>query len=358
LRYQLYQYQTKSIRPRSYDQRTVIVLVGDDEYWRGELARRAPIKRDYLAKLVRALDTYDPAIIALDFDLRSPTPNGEPRDNADYAPETELFLQAVRDVSHKRPVILPKTIGLTGKSYFPESDVSDGYDFQGGTVLRGYISLPYDKREVPLTLPVQGLGELDSFAQAVVKADNRKALEGIGVPSYSLPFGTFMSPESFSVVYAKDILECVPSSVNQLPHKVALVGAGWSRLAFGRGGKADSYLTPVGTIGGVFLHANYVEALLSEHIYKPWGERAALILDIVLAGLIAIIFALEINIWWKLVIAGSLSLLLVLFSYVSLQNLGAFFDFFVPSILVLLHAAFERVREWRGAYMRQPEARV
>jgi hypothetical protein len=43
----------------------------------------------------------------------------------------------------------------------------------------------------------------------------------------------------------------------------------------------------------------------------------------------------------------------VLLSYFFLQNLGSFFDFFVPSILVILHAGFERVREWRKAYMNQ-----
>ena len=358
LRYKMYEYQTKSLRPRLYPQRSVIVLVGDDEYWKGELSRRVPIKRDYLAKLVRALDSLNPAIIALDFDLRSPTPNGEPRDNPDYLGETQQLLEAIRDVSHRRPVVLPKTLGSTEGTYFPESDITDGFDFQGGDVLRGYIALPYDKREVPLTLPVQGLGDLDSFAQVIVKADNKTALEGLGMPSYSLPFGAFMRPESFIVVYAKDVLDRVPDSVNKLPHKVVIVGAGWSRLAYGRGGKTDPYLTPVGTVGGVFLHANYVEALISEHIYEPLGERAILVLDVILAGLIAVSFALEISVWWKAGLAFFLLCGLVLFSYISLQNLGAFFDFFVPFVLVVLHAGFERVREWRRAYVGQMEGRA
>lgn len=255
LRYTVYQYQTKSLRPKSYDQRTVVILIGDDEYWRGELAHRSPLKRDYLAKLVRVLDSHDPAIIALDFDLRSPTPDGQLRDNPDYQAETAQFLAAVKDVSHTRPIVLAKTIGLAGKTYFPESDIMDGYDFAGGTVLQGYISLPYDKREVPLAIPVQGFGTLDSFAQAIVKADNQNALEGIGAPSYSLPFLSFMDPGSFVVVSAKDILDGVTAAVDHIPHKIAIVGAGWSRLALGRGGKVDTYLSPAGTVGGVFLHA-------------------------------------------------------------------------------------------------------
>lgn len=58
----------------AFVQRMVVVLIGDEEYWKGELARRAPIKRDYLAKPVKQLDIADPALIALDFDLRSQTP--------------------------------------------------------------------------------------------------------------------------------------------------------------------------------------------------------------------------------------------------------------------------------------------
>ena len=33
-----------------------LVLIGDEEYWQGDLAGRRPIKRKYLAGLVRALD--------------------------------------------------------------------------------------------------------------------------------------------------------------------------------------------------------------------------------------------------------------------------------------------------------------
>src|SRR5882757_6885067 len=55
-----------------------LVLIGDEEYWKGELGHRVPIKRAYLAELVRAIADGNPAAIALDFDFRSPTPDGRP----------------------------------------------------------------------------------------------------------------------------------------------------------------------------------------------------------------------------------------------------------------------------------------
>ena len=70
MHYRLYaaiQYlELRPIRPK----RTALVLIGDDEYWGGELKRRVPIKRDYLAKLVNKLDQAQPELIVLDFILR------------------------------------------------------------------------------------------------------------------------------------------------------------------------------------------------------------------------------------------------------------------------------------------------
>src|SRR5262245_32133454 len=52
LRYRLYE-MLEQINPRPpYPQRTYVVVIGDDEYWKGKLERRVPIRRDYLAELV------------------------------------------------------------------------------------------------------------------------------------------------------------------------------------------------------------------------------------------------------------------------------------------------------------------
>src|SRR5262249_32355105 len=145
-RYKIYQFLQDRMPRKKQPQRTVLVVIGDDEYFKGELSGRVPIKRDYLGKLVHELDAADAAVIAIDFDLRSPTPEGNPVESAEFEAEMAKFLKAVRDAlqtTHNHKVVLPKTIGQDDQGgYVLESDIHEGYGFQGGDVLFGYIALP------------------------------------------------------------------------------------------------------------------------------------------------------------------------------------------------------------------------
>src|SRR5438270_461417 len=88
--------------------RVVFVSVGDDEFWKGELERRIPVKRDYLARLVTALDRVDPEVIALDYTLRSPVADGTIVETPAYAKETARLNAAVEETSNAA-IVLPLT---------------------------------------------------------------------------------------------------------------------------------------------------------------------------------------------------------------------------------------------------------
>jgi len=51
-----------------------LAYIDDNEYWNGERAGRAPLKRDYLAPIVDRLVAANVTVIALDFDARLPNP--------------------------------------------------------------------------------------------------------------------------------------------------------------------------------------------------------------------------------------------------------------------------------------------
>lgn len=345
-RYKIYQW--KPFAPREpFIQRTVVVLIGDEEYWKGELARRVPTKRDYLAKLVRALDAADPAVIALDFDLRSQTPDGSFIQSQDYANETAELLNAVKDVSKDRWVVLARTIRWDGEHYVAEADVYDQFDFEGGNVLTGYIYLPSDYRKLPLSVPLKDGTRAYSFAEAIVRATNEQALRPVEHHE-ELPYTSYLDANAFEQLSPTEVINQNPEALRKIRHNTVIVGAGWSSRAYGRGGPVDTFMTPVGPLRGAVMHANYVEALLDNRTAKPWNEWVLRVIEIIITCAVAVIFVLLIgHPWLKLVSILLLIGGLLLFSWFSWLNLGLFYDFFVPVVLVIAHAVYEQVREWQ-----------
>src|SRR5437016_3524160 len=51
-RYDVYQFLQNLPHRKAHPQRTALVLIGDEEFWKGELQGRRPVKRDYIARIV------------------------------------------------------------------------------------------------------------------------------------------------------------------------------------------------------------------------------------------------------------------------------------------------------------------
>lgn len=351
-RCKVYQFLHSLSPQASYPRRTVLVLIGNDEYWKGSLEGRVPIKRDYLADLVLAATAASPAVIAVDFDLRSPSPDGNPVEFPQYEEETKKFLDAVKYASRQNAkVILPKTIGWDNvqKTYTSESDIYKGFDFEQGYVKPGYIALPDDTRRVPLMLAIKDGPQLDSFSQAIARAENERSVAGFSDVT-SLPYGSYFKTSDFTVISANELLSGDPQIKEKLAHKVVILGGTWHSQGYERGPLVDSYDTPVGKIPGAYIHANYVEALLGSKVFWDWKGWSLTATEAVLSILVAIPFVLKIKPRWKKVLVIVLPYLIIIaVSYFSLMNVGLFFDPFIPLILVGAHGAFEQIREWRAA---------
>jgi CHASE2 domain-containing sensor protein len=345
-RYVTYQFLTTLSWRKALPQNTVVVLVDDDEYWRGEPARRAPIKRTYLAKLLRAIDAAEPAVIAVDFDLSSPTPDGSVVEHPDYVEETATLLRTIRELAARRKIVLPQNIGFDARGdYVLASDIHSKYDFgaAAGSVGKGYIALPYDVSRVPLALPLAGGGSVDSFALAIVKAYNADALARLPEGASHFPLGGFIEPGRFHTVAAGDVLRSAPAALQRLSHRAVIVGAGWHVLAYGTGPLADLHATPVGAVGGALLHANFVEAIVDGRLFSPAGELFLKALEFFLALGGALLFALRMKgaAKWGIVLGATVVLFVA--SYLALQNLGVFFESFLPIVFVWLHALLHRM---------------
>ena len=66
-------------------------------------------------------------------------------------------------------------------------------------------------------------------------------------------------------------------------------------------------------------------------------------IEVVFSLVLAVILSFNLRLYVKLAIAALLCVAIFGISYVSWQNLGLFFDFFVPVVLLMAHVAVEKM---------------
>lgn len=350
------QYKTYQIlndlHPRKPNSReTAVLLIDDEDYWKGELARRVPIKRDYLAKLILKLhDSRPDLMIALDFNFRSPDPEGKSYEHQDYQKETNQLSDAINTVSRNgTKIILPRTLSWANSK--KNKYIIDNWIFGeevscSKTIVCGYISLPYDIRKLPThSLQYKNL-VIESFSIAIARAYNFKISESKSMNKKEL-FTSYIPDERFVKLESSKMLGWSKRELktNLKNKNILIIGAGWHKNAYKKGKLVDSYLTPLGTTLGVFIHANYVEAILDKRIVSGDRYGVMFIFEIIASLITAIVLALNYQYKFRLIFAMIISFLF--FSYFSLMNLGFFCDFFIPVFLLLLHYVVGTVLEWK-----------
>jgi CHASE2 domain-containing sensor protein len=380
-----------------------IVLIEDDEYWKGDELGHKPVRRDYIAKIVNELASKKARVIALDFALRLPDPCSMaiPEDRRD---ETYTLIQAIvaAAADHHNVVLAApidqrepheaKACDDTQGRYRRDSDIyqayglcklsrkdqssgnrdareydseemekNTGYKIQISSDTRknitcGYIELPFEPLALPLPLPVADGAELDSFAIAVARADKPETvtqlLERIGTneryANYisAKKFKDYNAELSAQALFAADeeMDKKTKRALDQLGGKTVIVGAHWSTFALRRGPTIDMHPTPAGPMVGAEIHANYVEAILnSSRVKRPtpnWALRAT---EVFFSLVAAVAFALIPSLRGKMVGIFSLFVLLLFVQWSALHGFGVFFDAFVPLLGLSLHSLYDRL---------------
>ena len=361
IRYELYQRQVRlQHRGRIYPQHTMLILLDDDDYWSEEYQARSPYKRDKLAALLDRLNDSGANIVGFDIDWSSPLTKMPDYDFPDYVHEDELFFAAVKRMCDAgRHVVL--TEGVTGRDRPP-------YYHQIPTIYRSRLSgLPCvtvghdgfdtDMRKIPGMVRLDTGGYLDSFSLAIVKmVDPVSYAELVKAEDKGFRFGNYLTPEDFNpkagkrfVYNGKAVSGMNTTELRQaLADKVVVVGGDYSGFAYGEGRHVDMHNSPGGEEPGAMLHANYVEAELNqESTFTPISDNTAEYLEWALAFILALIAALNVPAAWKWGSVGICFVFSVLLTYVLMQNLGLFLDFFVPFLMIVVHTVTEEILEMR-----------
>jgi CHASE2 domain-containing sensor protein len=358
-RYALYQKQVRwERRGPIYPKYTAMVLLNDDDYWSDEYQSRAPLKRDKLAALLDRLNEAGVNTVAFDVFLESPIPSKPAYDFPDYQQEDKLFFDAIRRMcdAGRHVVLATEYRGIEP----PRTEPPSIYMSLMPTlpcVVRGHIDFSDDMRKIPGMMQLQDGTYLDSFSLAMTKITDPIAYDNlVKDQDKGYRFGQYLTPEDFSTRHGRQFIfsgnEVERMNKTQLRQAVAdktvIVGGHWHSDAYGVGGYVDMHPSPGGEEPGAMLHANYVEAMRDPmSTFTPISDRTAEILEWSLALAMALLGALEVHSGWKwggFVLSCMASVLL---TYVLLQNLGLFLDFFIPILLIVVHTMAEELLEMR-----------
>jgi CHASE2 domain-containing sensor protein len=361
LRYRVYFEQLKlQHRGELYPQRTALVLLGDDDYYSERYEGRRPIRRDQLAALLDRLNQAGANTAVFDFDLRSPFADKPAYDFPSYRDEDAQLIAAIdRMCKAGRHVVLSSSIqaGSDDGHYRQVPSIYTSALPRLPCVVSGYIQLPDDMRLLPGPVDLDGGSHLDSLSLAAVKiADPIIYDEMAAQDQRAFRFTRFLTQADFASRSARQFIYSTEQVRNddpndlhaQLADRIVLVGAHWHNYAFHQGAFVDQWASPGGLMPGVMLHANYIEAMLDRTgTFAPVSERTAEVLEGLLVILLGVIGALDIHASWKWGAFFSGLLLCIMFTYVLLQNLGLFLDFFIPLMMIVVHTFVEEVLHMR-----------
>lgn len=357
--------------PRSPDPiHTAMVMIGDDEYWRGELAGRRKLKRDYIANIIRSIAKRNPAAIVVDIDFIVPDQgNQQTLDTHPYVNETRILIDTVADVAQNTFVVISKSLRCgpettdssenQARSYELASAVyqhesNDPPEWESPSIDYGYIELNEDLRRLPLRLPIQQGGSIPSLSLASTRVLAPHLAEKFGSGDHlTFPYSSFINENKFTVFSATEILsDSIPSGpLNPLNAKIVIIGGSWHDRGHGLGQLVDTHRTPVGVMPGTLLHANYIESILSQRSTQPLPNWVVISIEVSLALALAILLLLARSALVKIIIVLFACLAFLAMNYFVFQNLGFYSDFLIPTVLIAIHAFFEQLLASWGKFL-------
>jgi len=338
-----------SATPRSRDVKVVTpVEIDDGAFWNGPPSGRTPTNRRYLADLIQKAADRGAAVVALDFRLTTAT--NELKDVPAYATENAYLLATIENVSATTPVVLTTfLVAERGEWRRAPNIFTDGALPPNVTV--GHLNMPDDLRHIALAMPARDettheLKSIPSFAERIVAAyesaahlHTRTSLKSrimLATRNHEFVYGDFITLETFrnDAVTSTELLTA--GNVACCRNRVVLIGGTWHEYGPNTGPFIDRFSSPAGELPGMYMHANYVEALLDDRFSVELPTGLAIIADIFLGLALYSSYHKK----RRFAIIGLCAIPFV-FGYVLVANLGIFADAVLPFSLCFVHLLVE-----------------
>jgi CHASE2 domain-containing sensor protein len=224
-------------------------------------------QREMTAELLRTVASAWPGVIVLDKYYQPGTP----------CIEDSKLEGAIAEVRKETPIVvgrLAEDEGSPGNFYLAPSLIDSP------SRLEGVVNIDPDTRKAPLRWPLyptevdararKGISGHDTLALAAARAydpelfRNHPKLEGFA-RDYRNPYVSFLKDSEGRSILVCQVLggECPAPQVNKrvFSGKIVLIGEINSLM--------DSHPTPIGNLSGLYIQANYIEALIDDRYFRP-----------------------------------------------------------------------------------------
>lgn len=353
-----------SLVPRPINAKWVRVVAIDDDLHQqlGE-----PTDRKFLARLIRNAAAGQATAIVLDFKFVVPPGNKAGED----APEREdgniELLNAIQGALDRDiPVVLPCWLKVGPKFSERIPDIfldrtlplpdQNGLCRNATCARVGNINLAEDRRQIPLVTPTRRPDEPCSESIALAAASSYEDAVSLNrqtrdkdvirnaIKKRKPVFGSFIPESGFPPVSARCLADKDSAAEKLCRGRIVIIGGTW-QADLGRGERVDSHDTPAGKMYGIFLHANYIEALLDDRYQQEVPLWFSTLFDLVAGGFLYWSFHSAATLRGKLMVMG-VFLVPLLASYVLFANLNYYLDFILIFIGCFVHLVVELGREY------------
>jgi CHASE2 domain-containing sensor protein len=339
-------------------------MIDDDDYWKGEPRGAVPLNREYLAKLVHALDDANAAIIALDVNETLTDPD---HPEFDLTKATDRLMQEIARAAEKRTIVLAKV--FSGNSFALARDIFQPYGIcthasRAGqwenpgssklphlsmeakrNIVCGFVAMPRRSEQVPPQISVEGEHyPIDSFSLAIARAWSPTDAE---VLAQSERYTDYISMKTLNkdgvILSARQVLTGDPVSRHLVRFRPVIIGGNWHADGYYMGRYVDTHDTPIGPMRGAIINENYTEAILDGRLSTGLPSKVLYTLEVLAAVGATLLFAKYANIWAKVTLLMGAMIGLVLGQWLIFTLFGVYFEAFLPLVGLSIHSIFTRL---------------
>lgn len=356
--------------------------------------------RNFLATLINNARKAPAEVIVLDFKFQAPAALSEGQDYSSRKSQDTALVDAIKNAADDGiPVIVPCWLEkLSWREWKRLPDFFNDSDFRladsngqcpllrstckphpadapveptsgpgevppppPACVRIGNINGPADARHIPLVSRTLGsrTGDTDpgaislALAAATAHEDainlcprtSEKPIIANAIKHREFVVGSFIPATGFQTIAAENLFDGDLAAIQNCRGRIVLIGGKW-RDDSGNAEPVDTHDTPVGPMAGMYIHANYIEALLDDRYQRIVPLPFGLAFDLLVGILLYIYFHEAANLSGKLKVLG-VFLLPLLASYVIFANFNWYLDFILPLMLCFAHLVFELGRSYQ-----------